>query len=395
MTSSQDLTIFRPADEGEVAAFAKIASQSFGHEFKDVRDWINREGLENYRLIRRGDQLAGGLVVWPLGQWFGGRCVPMTGVRVVATAPEHRGRGVAGHLMRETVKEIHRAGVPLSVLYPATQPVYRRAGYELAGAQPTYRLAIAGLNVRDRTLEVRPIEEVDRETAHELYRRRARRTAGNLERSERIWRRVFEPRGEKSHGYLVQRDQTPEGYVVFWQKATGAVVGYDLEVTDLVALTPDAGRRILTFFAEHRSMAQHVCWVGSPTDPVNLLPPEQQLQTVRRIDWMLRIIDVRGALEARGYAPNVRGEIHFEIHDDLLPDNDGRFVLEVADGAGRVRAGGKGTIDVSIRGLAPLYSGYLSPLELQTAGYLEGPENELIAAGALFAGPTPWMPDMF
>jgi len=69
----------------------------------------------------------------PMGQWWGSQRVPMTGIAGVGVTPEYRGTGVAIALVQDTVKELHRQGVPLSVLYPATQHLYRKAGYEQAG----------------------------------------------------------------------------------------------------------------------------------------------------------------------------------------------------------------------------------------------------------------------
>jgi predicted acetyltransferase len=113
------------------------------------------------------------------------------------------------------------------------------------------------------------------------------------------------------------------------------------------------------------------------------------------MDWMLRIVDVPGALKARGYSPGLTAEVHLSVRDDVLPHNHGRFVLQVADSRASVQRGGDGTLHVDIRGLAAMYSGHLSPAELKAAGYLDGPDEDLAAATAIFAGPTPWMPDIF
>ncbi len=81
--------------------------------------------------------------------------------------------------------------------------------------------------------------------------------------------------------------------------------------------------------------------------------------------------------------------------DDVLPGNNGRFALEVADGTGRVAQGGRGEIKIDVRGLATVYSGHLSARGFQTGGNVDGPIEALNAAAAIFAGPAPWMPDMF
>ena len=84
-----------------------------------------------------------------------------------------------------------------------------------------------------------------------------------------------------------------------------------------------------------------------------------------------------------------------EVRDRFCPWNDGRFVLAVADGRGEVREGGRSDVILDARGLAALYSGYLSPVALQQVGLAAGEPRALAAAGLPFAGPAPWMPDMF
>ena len=56
---------------------------------------------------------------------------------------------------------------------------------------------------------------------------------------------------------------------------------------------------------------------------------------------------------------------------------------------------GAGGVALSIRGLAPLYSGFMSPDELRVAGALDAPDAELPVLRALFAGPAPHTTDGF
>ncbi|MCX7011428.1 MAG: sterol carrier protein domain-containing protein, partial [Candidatus Sumerlaeota bacterium] len=111
--------------------------------------------------------------------------------------------------------------------------------------------------------------------------------------------------------------------------------------------------------------------------------------------WMLRVVDVAAALEARGYPPAFEAELHFEIQDDWLPWNNGRFVLQVSNGRGEVSPGGQGRLRMHVRRLAQLYTGHLSPGELRVVGDAEGPPADWAAAGLAFSGPRPWMADLF
>jgi len=395
MGDSSDFDIRPPGDDAELAAFAAILAQSLQFPDLEQYDWAGRFGVDQIRLARVGGAVAGGLAIIRMGQWFGGRSVPMVGVSAVGVAPEHRATGVASALMRSIVCEIAEEGGTLSGLYPATQPVYQRAGYERAGARVSYRILTASIDIRDRGLDVRPIAEDDHESIHDLYRTRARRTSGNIDRAEWNWRRVFEPRGQKAFGYVVGGDDGDQGYITFTQQKDDSQVYYDLHMTDFVAITPAAGRRLWTFLADHRSVGLRAIWHGSPSDPIRFLPAEQTVEVIDQFDWMTRVIDVRRALEARGYPPGVTGEVHFEVVDEVLAANEGRFVLTVEGGCGAVRLGGDGRVRAHVRGLAAMYTGFNSPSELLVSGLVDGDEKDLALAGAVFSGPAPWMPEVY
>jgi predicted acetyltransferase len=209
-----------------------------------------------------------------------------------------------------------------------------------------------------------------------------------------MWKRVFKPKGEPPRAMKVVGASGIEGYVVL-SKILREGSKADFSCLDLTALTPAAGRRILTLFADHKSLANEFIWYGGPDDPLLYLLREQEPAMEAQTFWMLRLLDVPKALEARGYAPGRSGELHLAVDDDLFPENNGPWILTVEDGRGRVTPGGRGSFRTSVRGLAPLYSGFLRAEVLAAIGWVEAPPEELRAAGAIFDGPTPWMPDMY
>ncbi len=79
-------------------------------------------------------------------QWWHGRSLRMAGVAAVMVAPEFRGRGVGRTLMTEVLDAIARRGYPLSVLFPATTPIYRSLGWEMAGGD--YRISLPARSLR-------------------------------------------------------------------------------------------------------------------------------------------------------------------------------------------------------------------------------------------------------
>lgn len=381
-------------DDDERRRFRRILCDTFAFTPERCQAYLELVGLTNVRVVRVGGVLAGGLTVLRKGQWFGGRPVPMAGIAVVATAVEHRARGAATALLRAVLAELHGDGVALSTLFPATLPLYRRVGYEQAGLACEVALPAGAIDVRERSLHVRPAGPGDEAAIRRVYTAWARRASGNLDRIEFNWRRAREWRGEPAQGYVVGRGAEIEGYAFLLPRATEAQ-RLNLRVTDLACTTPAAARRLLTLLADHRTARDQVEWRSGPADPL-LAHLAEAPYTVRcPTRWMLRIVHVARALAERGYPPGVEAEVHLEVRDELLPQNAGRWVLRVAGGRGAAERGGRGALEVDVRGLAALYSGYLTAAELVLAGLARGPEAELAAAGAVFGGALPWMRDEF
>lgn len=410
MNDTQATSVGPVKNKKELAALLDILAATFGFSREQGEQYSRIVGVKNYRVIRQDRTVIGGCALLPLGQFFGGISVPMIGIAAVGIAPEHRGKRTATLLMQAALREIREREIPISTLYPATLPLYRSVGYEHAGHRFDIHIPAKALNFRwrDEGLEVRRISPRDDDAVREVYRGRAMNCNGNLERSDFIWHRVKHPRGSTATGYLIVDPATgkAEGYTYCVQKESGLPhdIGhspFNLHLTDLVALTPAAGRRLWQFLANHRSMTHEIVFQGTPDDPILKLLPDR-LYSARLLDhWMLRIVDVKGALRARGYPSAIAAEVHIDVHDDLFPDNSGRYVLEVLDGRAKITSGGRGDITVDIRGLASLYAGHLSPHALLGTGQLgvssrvKRPEDALNALASIFAGPASWLGDMF
>jgi predicted acetyltransferase len=381
-----------PRGEDELEALAGILGWAFGFDPADARAWLDHGGLVNVRLARRGVRVLGGLLEIPMGQWFGGRSVSLLGVAGVGVAPEARGEGVALSLMLDTLRSARRRGVLLSALYPATLTLYRAAGYELAGSRYRITADLADLPTERNDLDVSPLEPADANAVEALYRKIASERPGYLDRGAYVWRRARESRKEKYRGFAVRGPGGLEGYAYVSQRDLDDA--RELVVHDLVTATAAAVRRLTAFFAEHRSTVQALLLRGGAVEPLVFAAPERVFKVALSERWMLRVLDVTGALEARGYPP-VDAAVDFELDDRTLPENAGRYRLEVSGGRARVTPGGSGAVSLDERALAALYTGFLAPATLARAGKLEGDPVALARLALLFAGSPPAMSDFF
>jgi predicted acetyltransferase len=350
-------------------------------------------------------------------QWWLGRAVPCAGVASVKVAPEHRGHGIGRRLMSALLKTTAERGYPLSVLFPATMPIYRSLGWELAGGR--YEAAIPARSLRTLAapdVGVGAAVEIGRASpdnaaaviavtgrAHFLAR-----DAGPLTWDEGPTRRWLAR--EDMYSYLAGDD----GFAAYrWADGSR-----DLFVERVHAATGESLRSLWSVIASHGSVARTVRALVAPADPFWWLSQERDATLAKRSMWMLRVVDAPAAIAARGFPAAVSASVPLEINDPSRPANSGRWQLTLADGQGilmpngpvsspiplasspdrgacTTRSGGDRTpVTLGARGLAALYAG--TPVAtLRLAGLAAGGTPGADAAlDAAFAA-TPYMVDDF
>jgi predicted acetyltransferase len=331
----------------------------------------------------------------PVGQWFGGQPIPMAGISMVATAPEHRGKGIVTEAMRRLLVQERERGALISALYPATAPLYRRLGYEYGGVYTEYTAPIGELP-RGEAGRVEVFEGDDFGELKACYRRVAPDHNGWVDADDDDWwrLRVLRRWGEVvSRAVVVPGREGIEGYASF-VKETIDRWRHRLVCQHLVAETPDALAALLGYFRRFRSITEELTWRGSPTEPLALVLPEQSLKQTFAFRFMVRLLDVPAALEARGY-PEVDGEAVVAVTDDLFPSNEGPFRLVAESGKVRVEPTEGGGRSLSIGHLSSLFAGHVSPADLVRVGALDRDDPGIPFLTRLFAGSPPWATDFF
>jgi predicted acetyltransferase len=382
------------AREEDLPALSSLLTWAFCSVPEAMEPWLRRVGLENARVIRRGERLGACLLFIPMGQFFGGRSVPMVGIAGVGAPPESRGSGDAIALMRSALRELRAGGVALSALFPATLGLYRRVGYECAGGR--YEATVRTSDVGDpvRSLPCREATPDDRSAIEACYRKSASLIDGHVDRGSYVWYRVESPRGaDHTRGFVVGQPGQVEGYAYLYERRKPG--GYSLHASDFVATTPAAHARLLTLARDHGTLAETFSWNAPAHDPFVQLLPRVGTQIKLDSAWMLRIVDLPAALAARGWPRHVKAAIDLEIEDQLLEENAGRWTLRVSEGRAEIARGGRGDVRLDVRALAPLFSGFASARALAGTGAIRADAEGLDALAAAFPLGAPWMPDFF
>ena len=244
-------------------------------------------------------------------------------------------------------------GYPLSALYPATMPIYRSLGWELAGgkyvatiparslrtlvapdpaAQPAMPTAPAAAGARRLPRSAGPGPNDAAEVIAVIGRAHAAaRDAGPLTWDEgptRQW--LSRP---DLYSYLAGDD----GYAAYRWDADGHP---NLLVERVHAVTPESLRALWSVIASHSSVARTVTALTAPSDPFWWLTAERDATISKRSMWMLRVVDAPAAIAARGFPPGVSVSVPLTVHDQARPANAGRWQLTVADGKGALVSAG-------------------------------------------------------
>jgi len=395
----------RPGDDPD--AQLDLSERAFGPVAAADRDRLVRSLS---RLIAGGRYLgafvggrpAAGAAFQDMRQWWRGRPVPMAGVSSVKVAPEYRGRGIGRLLMTALLDEIAVQGYPLSALFPATMPLYRSLGWELAGARDTAVIPARSL-ARLIPPDVRPPED---EAAPAADLRRA--GPGDADAVIAVLGRVHE--AARDCGPVTWDPDSAADWLadpgLYAYLADDGVLAYrwhngneGLFVERAEAVSGQTVRALWTLLGSHASIADKVYAMTGPAGAFWWLTQERDADMRHRSRWMLRVVDAPAAIAARGFPAAISLSVPLRIADDARPANSGRWQLSVARGEGRFALAGPDApagpaVTLGARGLAALYAG--TPLvTLRQAGLAAGgTADDDAALDAAFAA-TPYMLDAF
>lgn len=397
----------RIQSDADVKACARLIHYAFSPPLASAEEWIRMGGLEHLRVERDGNDIVACLLRIPMGQYFGGKSVPMTGVAGVAVAPEARGRGFAKRLMRHEVLETASEGIALAGLFASTQTLYRSVGYEQAGHRFTTKLRYSDLELESagqaaargggEQLRVVSLGSCDESRIRACYSAFARRFDGMLDRGEYVWRRVRKMREDEFEGFgFVGAGDALEGYVYLMQPRNPSG-RHNVVLSDVVFTTPAAGRAIVGFLASFGTMMEECIYFGGPLHPLTALLAQQRFSVERRDWWMIRIADFAKAIAVRGYSPSIRARIDVNFEDELIESNRGVWTIEIEGGHARATRSKAPSAPVSLsaRGAASVFAGLWTTTQAATLGLARGEPTALAAFDGVFGAGTPWMTDHF
>ena len=366
-----------------------------------VEEYLERTEPGEFRVVEQDGEIVSLLRLYRQSQWWLGRALPSAQVPHLATPPQHRGAGHGARLLAGLLEELHGDGVPLVTLTPSTFPFYRGAGFEVAGAWTVYEANAEHLPRSTAPYRARPVSLDDPAELAAVYARVAPSRHGALDRGERFWRQLARRVKDKTTAaFVLDGPDGPAGWAVATLEFRDHPAPFQtrVEIADWGCL-PGADAALFALFAGYASMNGMVAWSGPDPDPAALYALSDRFARLTdRWHWMLRLVDLRAALQARPWPSGVAGQVTFRVEDPACPWNTGTWRLELSAGQGRLDQvpAAPGTATADIRGLASLFTGFAGPDDLIRAGLLGGFDPAAVdLLRAAFASPRPWTAEFY
>jgi predicted acetyltransferase len=366
-----------------------------------VDEYVERTDPDEFRVLEADGELVSLLRMDRQAQWWLGRALPSAQVLQLATPPQHRGAGHGAGLLAGLLSELHDDDVPLVTLTPSTFPFYRGSGFEVAGSWTMYEARAEHLPKRTAPYRARPVSLDDPAELAAVYARVAPTRHGAFDRGERFWRQLARRGKDKTAAaFVLDGPEGPAGWAVATLEFRDHPAPFQtrVEVADWGCL-PGADAALFALFAGYASMNGMVAWSGPDPDPAALYALSDRFARLTdRWHWMLRLVDLRAALQARPWPSGVAGQVTFRVEDPACPWNTGTWRLELSAGQGRLDQvpAARGTATADIRGLASLFTGFAGPDDLIRAGLLGGFDPAAVdLLRAAFASPRPWTAEFY
>ncbi len=402
----------RPVPADDLRHWFDAVNVAFGEDVTDEQWALDQKITEPDRVlgVYDGDRVVGGGGIFTFRMTVpGGRKADVAGVTMVGVMPTHRRQGALRALMARQLTDVRERGEPIAALWASEGSIYQRFGYGLAIVNGAIDLE------RDRALFREPVEpsgqvelrdiEGARPAIKKIYDAYQARIPGFYERHADWWDVTLSDAEFRRHGMgkrhnaVLVRDGEEVGYALYRIKGDWLPTGpaNTLFVSELIGVDALAVQQLWRYVFGIDLMHNVRARLGPVDHPLMLMLAEPRRMQLRATDGVwLRIVDVKAALEARGYAAD--GSIVLEVSDSFMPEVAGRWRFTVSGGNGTAEPTSDAPdLQLDITDLGAVYMGGFRFASLgRAARTVECTEGARARADAMFATTdAPWCPEVF
>ena len=309
---------------------------------------------KNFLLLEEDSEIKASLHENPYNISFNRKILPSFYIVAVAVSPEYRGKGYMKKLLNHSLKNAFSNNRDIVFLSPINTEIYSNFGFGYISGLEEYELKLEDIpfNSINRDIEIKKAGEEDFNSIIELYNKKMKNTNIYLERDKEYFNRIkAEIENENGKIYVFYREKRITGYLICYFREE------EIFVREFFYSDIESAKTMLVFIKTFKEYYPNLKVATPQGSNFNFLFPNQLKVEKKESPFILaRILNIKNILsylDIKGINFNVK------VRDNILDENNGVFSIE--DGSVKKLDNiDEWNIDIDIRDLATLVSGYMS-----------------------------------
>ena len=313
----------------------------------------------NFLMLEENGEIKASLHENPYDISFNGNILPSFYIVAVAVSPEYRGKGYMRKLLNHSLKNALSNNRDIVFLSPINTEIYSNFGFGYISGLEHYKLKLDDIpfNSINRDIEIKKAGEEDFNNIIELYNKKMKNTNIYLERDKKYFNRIkAEIENENGKIYVFYREKRITGYLMCYLREE------EIFVREFFYFDIEIAKTMLAFIKTFKEYYPNLKVATPQGSNFNFLFPNQLKVEKKENPFILaRIINVKNILSYL----NIKGTaFNIKVKDNIIDENNGVFSIEEDGNVEKIDNIDGWNIDIDIRDLATLVSGYMSIDEL-------------------------------
>ena len=313
----------------------------------------------NFLMLEENGEIKASLHENPYDISFNGNILPSFYIVAVAVSPEYRGKGYMRKLLNHSLKNALSNNRDIVFLSPINTEIYSNFGFGYISGLEHYKLKLDDIpfNSIDRDIEIKKAGEEDFNNIIELYNKKMKNTNIYLERDKKYFNRIkAEIENENGKIYVFYREKRITGYLMCYLREE------EIFVREFFYFDIEIAKTMLAFIKTFKEYYPNLKVATPQGSNFNFLFPNQLKVEKKENPFILaRIINVKNILSYL----NIKGTaFNIKVRDNIIDENNDVFSIEEDGNVEKIDNIDEWNIDIDIRDLATLVSGYINIEEL-------------------------------
>ena len=313
----------------------------------------------NFLMLEENGEIKASLHENPYDISFNGNILPSFYIVAVAVSPEYRGKGYMRKLLNHSLKNALSNNRDIVFLSPINTEIYSNFGFGYISGLEHYKLKLDDIpfNSINRDIEIKKAGEEDFNNIIELYNKKMKNTNIYLERDKKYFNRIkAEIENENGKIYVFYREKRITGYLMCYLREE------EIFVREFFYFDIEIAKTMLAFIKTFKEYYPNLKVTSPQGSNFNFLFPNQLKVEKKENPFILaRILNVKNILSYL----NIKGTaFNIKVRDNIIDENNDVFSIEEDGNVEKIDNIDGWNIDIDIRDLATLVSGYMSIDEL-------------------------------